>query len=188
MQNKPNFFFWKHGFPKGGEGGGGARPLGKIPKKSRFFFVGSVPKQRVIWSNSSESALSLHILSQPFKEMDAIYLSGMGAERKIVGKCQQSTSDSEAKLSETSQATDLPIVEFHKKVYLSSNWSGSWVWVFCVSQSFITVWNHWLVLFVETFTIICKPSPHHLHHIDQSQSHNAWDSNKFIKDGTQYNI
>ena len=35
MQNKPYFFFWKQGFPKGG---GGVRHLGKIPKKSRFFF------------------------------------------------------------------------------------------------------------------------------------------------------
>ena len=35
-------------------------------------------KQRVIRSNSSESALSLHILSHSFKEMDAIYLSGKG--------------------------------------------------------------------------------------------------------------
>ena len=30
------FFFWKQGFPKGGEGGG-VRHLGKIPKKSCFF-------------------------------------------------------------------------------------------------------------------------------------------------------
>ena len=34
MQNKPYFFFWKQGFPKGGEG---VRHLGNIPKKSRFF-------------------------------------------------------------------------------------------------------------------------------------------------------
>ena len=31
------FFFWKQGFPKGGEGGG-VRHWGNIPKKSRFFF------------------------------------------------------------------------------------------------------------------------------------------------------
>ena len=32
MQNKPYFFFWKQGFPKGGEGG----PT--LGKNSRFFF------------------------------------------------------------------------------------------------------------------------------------------------------
>ena len=33
------FFFWKQGFPKGGEG---VRHLGKIPKKSRFFWTASL--------------------------------------------------------------------------------------------------------------------------------------------------
>ena len=37
MQNKP-FFFENTGSQKGGRGGGGAQPWGKIPKKSRFFF------------------------------------------------------------------------------------------------------------------------------------------------------
>ena len=36
MQNKPYFFFLETGVPKRGEGGGGVRHLGKIPKKSRF--------------------------------------------------------------------------------------------------------------------------------------------------------
>ena len=70
-------------------------------------------KQRVIRSNSSESALSLHILSHSFKEMDAIYLSGKG-KNEIVGKCQQSMSDSKAKLSKASQATTLPTLDFQK--------------------------------------------------------------------------
>ena len=46
MQNKPYFFFG-NGFPKGGEGGGGIRHLGKIPKKSRFL-GGGVPKRLFI--------------------------------------------------------------------------------------------------------------------------------------------
>ena len=37
MQNKPNFFFWKHGFPKGGEGGGGSDTWEKFPKNPVFF-------------------------------------------------------------------------------------------------------------------------------------------------------
>ena len=43
MQNKPYFFFWKQGFPKGGEGGGGPT-LGKNSQKIPFFFFDSVPK------------------------------------------------------------------------------------------------------------------------------------------------
>ena len=38
MQNKPHFFFLETGVPKRGGGGVGVRHLGKIPKKSRFFF------------------------------------------------------------------------------------------------------------------------------------------------------
>ena len=36
-----HIFFWKQGFPKGGEGGGPT--LGKNSQKILFFFVGSVP-------------------------------------------------------------------------------------------------------------------------------------------------
>ena len=43
MQNKPNVFcFWKHGFPKGGEGGGGPT-LGKNSQKIPFFLGGERP-------------------------------------------------------------------------------------------------------------------------------------------------
>ena len=37
MQNKPYLFFWKHGFPKGGDWGR-SDIWEKIPQKSRFFF------------------------------------------------------------------------------------------------------------------------------------------------------
>ena len=46
MQNKPHFFFWKQGFPKGGERGGGPT-LGKNSQKIPFFFMGSVPYKSV---------------------------------------------------------------------------------------------------------------------------------------------
>ena len=37
MQNKPHFFFWKQGFPKGG----GGPTLGKNSQKIPFFFLGA---------------------------------------------------------------------------------------------------------------------------------------------------
>ena len=42
---KTPFFFWKQGFPKGGEGG--VRHLGKIPQKSRFFLLGASLSQYI---------------------------------------------------------------------------------------------------------------------------------------------
>ena len=51
MQNKPYFFFWKQGFPKGGRGGGPT--LGKNSQKISLFFLGSVPKLNWMrWMNS----------------------------------------------------------------------------------------------------------------------------------------
>ena len=41
MQNKPYFFFWKQGFPKGGEGGGPT--LGEKFPKNPFSFFGQRP-------------------------------------------------------------------------------------------------------------------------------------------------
>ena len=41
MQNKPYFFVWKQGFPKGGEGGGSAI-WEKFPKNT--IFLGGFPK------------------------------------------------------------------------------------------------------------------------------------------------
>ena len=40
MQNKPHFFFWKQGFPKGGEGGG-SDTWEKFPKNPVFVFLGA---------------------------------------------------------------------------------------------------------------------------------------------------
>ena len=42
MQNKPYFFFWKQGFPKGGEGGEGSDTWEIFPKNPVFFW-GGVP-------------------------------------------------------------------------------------------------------------------------------------------------
>ena len=39
MQNNPHFFFWKQGFPKGGEGGGGPDLGEKSPNNPVFFFL-----------------------------------------------------------------------------------------------------------------------------------------------------
>ena len=59
-------------------------------------------KRKVIWSNSSESAPSLHIFSHSFKEMDAIYLPGRGQNEIVENCCQQSRSDSQAVQSKPS--------------------------------------------------------------------------------------
>ena len=59
-------------------------------------------KQKVIWSNSSESAPSLHIFSHSFKEMDAIYLPGRGQNEIVENCCQQSRSDCQAVQSKPS--------------------------------------------------------------------------------------
>ena len=73
MQNKPYFFFWKQGFPKGGEGGG-VRHLGKIPKKSRFsFWVASLNNQYP----ECNFCQTPKILKSPFTQ-NAVAVGGVG--------------------------------------------------------------------------------------------------------------
>ena len=64
MQNKLYFFFWKQGFPKGGEGGGPT--LGKNSQKIPFFFVGSVPNNGVMLTTNicrSDSTSYLNMIT-----------------------------------------------------------------------------------------------------------------------------
>ena len=83
MQNKPHFFFLETGAPKRGGGGGGGRNLGKIPKKSRFFFLTASLREMEYFESLSSGAASFAVYTLYPPKYDQLALTLVGKKSSL---------------------------------------------------------------------------------------------------------